>query len=307
MAATALLATLFALLVQTSPQPQQPEQPQVPPAAGQAPLDKLPPRQRRDELEPADRPSPSQDRAWIGVTLQAEPAQPDGSERPGLSVVQVLPGSPAERAGLEGGDRLIAAEDRPLASYDELARLLREHVPGNRLRLLVEREVNVVPERGDSGRPRLGVHLQPGEPGRGVGIGEVVAGSPAARAGLRERDRILAVGGREVSAPQEVVDALEAQSSSRTIDVAFARELEVTLGSMPESLSGRPEEGAFEIPRLAPRGQPDWPLGRVPGMAPGDLGDLEELKSELRALSEEVRSLRALIEELRAEVAKLRR
>jgi membrane-associated protease RseP (regulator of RpoE activity) len=304
MAATALLATFFALLVQTSPQPQSPQQPQAPPAAGQAPFDKLPPRQRRDEAEPADRPSTSQDRAWIGVTLQAEPAQPDGSERPGLTVVQVLPGSPAERAGLEGGDRLIAVEDRPLASYDELARLLREHVPGNRLRLLVEREVSVIPERGDSGRPRLGVHLQAGEPGRGVGIGEVVASSPAARAGLRERDRILAIDGREVSSPPEVVEALEAQSSSRTIDVAFARELEVTLGSMPESLSGRPEEGAFEIPRLAPRAQPDWPFGLAPGMPQGDL---EELKSELRALSEEVRSLRALIEELRAEVARLRK
>jgi len=41
-------------------------------------------------------------------------------EREGLLVRGVEPGSPAERAGLERGDLLVAAAGRPLHGFDEL-------------------------------------------------------------------------------------------------------------------------------------------------------------------------------------------
>jgi len=45
-------------------------------------------------------------------------------------VVSVEPDSPAARAGLQDGDLLIAYGDRPVASVDDLHRLLTEEQAG---------------------------------------------------------------------------------------------------------------------------------------------------------------------------------
>ena len=51
-------------------------------------------------------------------------------EREGLLVRGVERGSPAERAGLQQGDLLVAAGGRPLRGYDDLFDVL-EHAPGS--------------------------------------------------------------------------------------------------------------------------------------------------------------------------------
>ncbi|HET6519900.1 MAG TPA: RIP metalloprotease RseP [Geminicoccaceae bacterium] len=65
-------------------------------------------------------------------------------------VGEVTPGSPAAVAGLEPGDRILAVDGRPIASFEELQELVR-FSPGEPLALTVsrdgvERRVEVVPE-----------------------------------------------------------------------------------------------------------------------------------------------------------------
>jgi len=60
-------------------------------------------------------------------------------ERDGLLVRAVEEGSPAERAGIEEGDLLVAAAGRPLASADELYAVLGGLEPGAGLEILVVR------------------------------------------------------------------------------------------------------------------------------------------------------------------------
>ena len=72
--------------------------------------------------------------------------------RPEISPVigQIVPGSVAERAGLQAGDRILAANGKPVLSWDELVQLVRSHA-NRELRLSYRRgderrELTLVPE-----------------------------------------------------------------------------------------------------------------------------------------------------------------
>jgi len=72
--------------------------------------------------------------------------------RPEISPVigQIVPGSVAERAGLQAGDRILTANGRPILSWDELVEQVRRH-PARELRLTYQRgderrDVVLVPE-----------------------------------------------------------------------------------------------------------------------------------------------------------------
>jgi len=55
------------------------------------------------------------------------------------TVVQLQPNSPAERAGLEPGDRIVAIDGQPVRQFYDLIRLISPH-PGETLELTVVRE-----------------------------------------------------------------------------------------------------------------------------------------------------------------------
>jgi len=52
---------------------------------------------------------------------------------------QIVPGSPAARAGLQPGDRILAIEDRPVEHWQDVVAIVREH-PAAKLGLQIERE-----------------------------------------------------------------------------------------------------------------------------------------------------------------------
>jgi regulator of sigma E protease len=64
---------------------------------------------------------------------------------------QVQPGGPGDRAGFEAGDRILRVNDDTVASWQDFARIVREH-PEQEIRVAVlrggqRRELQVVPER----------------------------------------------------------------------------------------------------------------------------------------------------------------
>jgi S1-C subfamily serine protease len=139
------------------------------------------------------------ERPMIGVTIQADTNRVD----------MLMPGSPAEKAGLVEGDAIVGVGTVPVTSYADLSRAL--------LRRRVGERVNVVVER-DGVRTTLGVTLAASEPPpapttppiQGAVIEgstnengdpvytfiEIRAGSPSAKAGVLVGDRLLAVDGR---------------------------------------------------------------------------------------------------------------
>jgi S1-C subfamily serine protease len=67
-------------------------------------------------------------RAWIGIAGGARPLPPRVAaslgRRRGVEVVEVIPGSPAERAGLRAEDLVVAVDGSPVLGVNDLQRLM---------------------------------------------------------------------------------------------------------------------------------------------------------------------------------------
>ena len=127
---------------------------------------------------------------------------------------------------------------------------------------LPERPVYAEVPSGGGGGPWLGVTLADDD-GPGAVLGGVLAGSPAAQAGLIDGDRIVCVGKDTVDDSSDLVRAIGAHRSGEEVEVAFLR------GGKPQT--GRVRLGARgegeEIPRPSDpkrRGarHPGTPVGR---------------------------------------------
>jgi S1-C subfamily serine protease len=92
-------------------------------------------------------------RAYIGVVVAPGPVPPGWRERigrtTGLSVVSVVPGGPAGRAGLRAGDLLLTAGGHDVATAQDLQRLMFAEAIGKPLAITVMRNgalVDVITE-----------------------------------------------------------------------------------------------------------------------------------------------------------------
>lgn len=90
----------------------------------------------------------------IGGRIGAVPAPISAESTDGVSIDYVVSGSPAESAGIEPGDRIVAVAGRPVADAYAYKRALDSMVPGRTVRITVERdgearEIGVVPEPTD--------------------------------------------------------------------------------------------------------------------------------------------------------------
>jgi len=91
-------------------------------------------------------------------------------------------------------------------------------------------------------RPYLGVSTGDARTGTGAQVAAVVAGGPAARAGVHVGDRIVAIGGREVTQSTDVSAIVTARKPGDKIDVRVRRggaerTVRVTLGTRPDRTS----------------------------------------------------------------------
>jgi S1-C subfamily serine protease len=171
-------------------------------------------------------------RGRLGVFIQdltPDLAQAMGfAESTGALVTRVLPDTPAEAAGLEAGDLIVAVNSEPVDSSRHLRNMIGAMDPGDtvtiayiragerrtaRAKLASQEPSASTPGSADEGAesPLRGVSLGPvpeshplhGEV-EGVLAARVARDSPAARAGLRPGDVIVRVNGTPVSTPEQV-------------------------------------------------------------------------------------------------------
>ena len=98
-------------------------------------------------------------RAYLGLVstpapLPAALAERTGRRR-GLRIVDVVPGAPADRAGLKAGDLVLEADRRPVADAQSLQRLLFAEAIGRPLPMTVYRRgamVDVITGTGGADR-----------------------------------------------------------------------------------------------------------------------------------------------------------
>jgi serine protease Do len=74
---------------------------------------------------------------YLGVRFRGET---DGDGKGGVEILGVLPGTPADRAGLKRGDRIVKANDREVDQPVRLENILSVLPAGSEVKLLVERD-----------------------------------------------------------------------------------------------------------------------------------------------------------------------
>lgn len=135
------------------------------------------------------------------------------SEKPAWEVTSITPSSPAEKAGLRVGDKLIQLQGKAIED-DAKFRLELLATSGN-AEITVERSGEAEPVKltiEPAGAPiRVGITWRedPSEPGT-VLLTSVVPGSAAAAAGLAVRDRVYTLGGKTFASSDEFRTLLRA-------------------------------------------------------------------------------------------------
>jgi S1-C subfamily serine protease len=69
----------------------------------------------------------------------ATPEVPFGAQMRVAEILEVVPGSPAEQAGLRSGDRILAVDGARLGFQHDLSVLVGSHSPGDRIELEIDR------------------------------------------------------------------------------------------------------------------------------------------------------------------------
>jgi regulator of sigma E protease len=170
---------------------------------------------------------------------------------------EVVPGKPAARAGLLPGDRIVAINGEQINDFDDMRLAIGMH-GGTPLRFDYirdgqRRSTTLTPEPEDSefgpvGKAGLWPYLD-------TTVGSVKPGSPAAVAGLRAGDRIVAVNGHPVSQLKELDTWFDA-AKKRAIVLDVVRE-----GAAGNEFRIPPERFRMTLPNT---GDPDPYRGFFP-------------------------------------------
>jgi serine protease Do len=176
-------------------------------------------------------------RGYLGVNIQPiTPEIADGlglKEPRGALVSDVQPDTPAAKAGIRPGDAVTAVGNEPIKDARELSRRISALQPGANVKLslirdgkqqtvevslakLPEQRAEQPADRGEHARGTdlsgLGLSLAPapamGAGREGVVVTNVDPSGPAAERGLKSGDVIVEVGGKPVSNPADVREAL---------------------------------------------------------------------------------------------------
>ncbi len=177
------------------------------------------------------------------------------------------PGGPAEKAGLMAGDLVVAVDNAAVADFDELDSAIRKAGLGGRVVLTVERggarrdfPVATVSEES---RNAFGEKVQ----GVGIGIspvslpriGDVLAGSPAARAGLKKNDLVVRIDNTLISSWADLSAKIRTGSPDRPLKFAVLRGgSELMIDITPRVEEGAVANGAKKPePKVGIVGSPD--------------------------------------------------
>jgi serine protease Do len=177
-------------------------------------------------------------RGYIGVSIQPITAELGKAMKlentKGALVADVVPGSPADKAGIQRGDVIVAFNNKAVEEPRELSSMVADTAVGQQVNVTVlrnatKKELTVKVERlgpregklEKSGQPtqgKWGLGLQDLNPGaagqsgskgdRGVLVAGVQPGSPADLAGVHQGDVILGINNQSVNSAKEAQEAI---------------------------------------------------------------------------------------------------
>jgi serine protease Do len=160
--------------------------------------------------------------------------------------------SPADKAGFKAGDLILEVDGRKVARQADVRYALGNKYAGDTVKMTVERDkkpitadVTLVAELVPYESAFLGILPVREEAGAvagpGVGVRYVFAGSPAEKAGLKTRDRVLRFNDAEVNDAPALLDLVGRLRPKAKASIAYFRDgaektVEVELAAIPNDI-----------------------------------------------------------------------
>lgn len=274
--------------------------------------------------------SPAAD-GWLGIFLE------DRSDA--AIVAEVIPDSPAAKAGLQAGDELLAVDDQATATRDQFVAAIRKGKPGDRVSIKLRRagqeQIVVVrlgerPEAVPARPPATAEGQKPAQPAAPAPVTEPKAGAgmassprgylglsvreseghivvdrvlpdgPAAAAGVRAGDTIVKLGERDVASLADLDAALQRSTPGMRLPIGLRSDAGAR--SVIAIVGERPSAGVAAAPiEPAPRAAAAVPPTPPTPPAPPRTARDVDVEAELAALRAELAELRRQLEQLRKE------
>jgi serine/threonine-protein kinase len=162
-------------------------------------------------------------------------------EAGGVKIAGSRPGSPADKAGVKSGDRMIEFDGKPIKNIEDFTHALRGATTGKPLKVVVLRDgkrldleavLVEIPRKS-----LLGATVTDGDGNGLLRVDQVTPGGPAAGAGLRGSDMIESIDQRTVLTVKDFEEAMKSHVAGDTVKLHITREFDgsalditVTLG-----------------------------------------------------------------------------
>jgi serine protease Do len=199
-------------------------------------------------------------RGWLGAAIQDLNEGLAGSfnykSTEGVLIGDVVPDSPAAKAGLKSGDIVTQIDGKPMSNSQQLRNTIAATAPKTSVKLTLFRDGKTMPldvvvgeldagtvklAKGEAVEPeaeaatKFGMTVQTitpqirqqlglSEETQGVVVTEVESGSAAETLGIRVQDVITTVGGKAVTSAEEYRDAMKSQSLEKGVRLQVARD-----------------------------------------------------------------------------------
>jgi regulator of sigma E protease len=170
--------------------------------------------------------------------------QPSYADKP-VVIAGVVKDSPAQKAGIQAGDRMASFAGVKNPTWDRVALELALSAPGHSVPVTIERDGRLITTSVQSEPQPFAVLGYPAEP---VIVGSLARGMPAEGAGLKEGDEIVAANGQKLTAPSQFSEVVQ-QSGGNPMT------LEILRDGQPLTLQLRPTWGD------PGDGTPRWQIG----------------------------------------------
>lgn len=246
-------------------------------------------------------------RAWLGVLLE------DATDG-GVEILALVPGGPAQRAGLHAGDLILELNRVPVGDLEALGRVIQQLRPGSEVVVRVLRGdepetisfragqrgiwptvPEALPELFSGGSLGLALASIPGElrrhygapPSEGALIVQVEPDGAGARAGARVGDVLVRAAGHPISTPEDLRQAVLRSGGADPVLLDLVRAGRALRASATARGRSKPAQGVGEH-EAPPEFWPPKPAGETAARIVVLEAEIARLQARIRELERQL-------------------